>query len=209
MTSRTRSHSFRSASPLARFFEPRSPASSSPAVSNSLTGPMPWISCKAIFVSAVVPGVGSTMDVSCCVSRFMMLLLPQFILPKMPIWSLSTSTSFNLPTTNTQLQGGACPTMIQATKEIGGASPTPRATSRFPKKRLRASLQAQMPPIQYLIHIRHRPLGGAIGPAAFRSRASRISGIFSGCQRPTPTSTSVPTILRTMLYRKPSPSAST
>ena len=33
---------------------------------------------------------------------------------------------------------------------------------------------------QYLIHIRHRPSGGASGPAAVLSFASRISDIFSG-----------------------------
>jgi len=61
---------------------------------------------------------------------------------------------------------------------------------------------------QYLIHIKHNPQAGAIGPAAVRSFAARISLIFSGRHLPLPTSASVPTIFLTMLYKKPSASTS-
>ena len=53
-----------------------------------------------------------------------------------------------------------------------------------------------------------QPLRGAVGPATRRSAARRISpGQLSG-RLPRPTSTSVPTIARTMLYRNPSASIS-
>jgi hypothetical protein len=61
---------------------------------------------------------------------------------------------------------------------------------------------------QYSIRIKQSPAAGASGPAAVRSRASRISSTFSGFHLPLPTSTKVPTIFRTILYRKLSPSTS-
>ncbi len=46
---------------------------------------------------------------------------------------------------------------------------------------------------------RKRPTAGAVGPAATRSRASRIAGIEWAWMLPRPTSSKVPTMLRTML----------
>ena len=55
-------------------------------------------------------------------------------------------------------------------------------------------------------HCKYNPWGGAVDPAAVRSRAAIMPGIFSGEYRPQPTSTSVPTMIRTMFHKNPVPS---
>src|SRR5215469_11399289 len=50
----------------------------------------------------------------------------------------------------------------------------------------------------YSIETRYRPSGGTVGPERARSRASKSCGISSGSSLPFPTSSRVPTILRTI-----------
>ena len=58
--------------------------------------------------------------------------------------------------------------------------------------------------VQYSTSIRHRPWGGIRKPASARF-PSNSSGILSASRWPRPTSTRVPTRIRTMLWRKPLP----
>jgi hypothetical protein len=58
---------------------------------------------------------------------------------------------------------------------------------------------------QYSTSTRKSPWGGAVGPAARRSRAARMVGMASGESRWEAASTKVPTRLRTMWWRKPEP----
>src|SRR5262249_9629147 len=55
---------------------------------------------------------------------------------------------------------------------------------------------------------RNNPWGGAVAPAATRLEAARTSLTHSRGRLPAPTSTKVPVIDRTILYRKPSASTS-
>ena len=56
-------------------------------------------------------------------------------------------------------------------------------------------------PAQYLTSTKNNPCGGAVGPAFLRSRASINSLNDSAVRTPRPTSSRVPTILRTMWRR--------
>mmetsp|Transcript_7689 Transcript_7689/g.21894 ORF Transcript_7689/g.21894 Transcript_7689/m.21894 type:complete len:202 (-) Transcript_7689:1525-2130(-) len=85
-TTTATSLSFRAAMAFLTFLDPRPPSSSTPAVSKIFTGPTSWNSIKAILVSAVVPGVESTMLVSCLVRTFTSVDLPAFMRPKMPMF---------------------------------------------------------------------------------------------------------------------------
>lgn len=49
------------------------------------------------------------------------------------------------------------------------------------------------------------PSGGAVGPAARRSQASRIEGMLPSSLASLPISINVPAMIRTILYRKPCP----
>ncbi len=63
------------------------------------------------FVSAVVPGLLSTMEVSCCDIRFISVDLPEFIAPKMPAQSQqSTFMSF----VGGAERGGAVPMFVRS-----------------------------------------------------------------------------------------------
>ena len=57
----------------------------------------------------------------------------------------------------------------------------------------------------YSTECRNSPRAGAVGPAAARARAAIIAGIRVACRRPRPTSSWVPTRLRTMWCKKPLP----
>lgn len=48
-----------------------------------------------------------------------------------------------------------------------------------------------------------------LGPAFCRSSEVRISGMASGDKLPLPTSSRVPTMMRTILYKNPSPETAT
>src|SRR6266581_3155827 len=56
---------------------------------------------------------------------------------------------------------------------------------------------------------RTSPWGGAVGPDRVRSRPARSSDIHEGVRAPRPTSTRLPTMLRTMWWRKLSADSST
>mmetsp|Transcript_32560 Transcript_32560/g.80581 ORF Transcript_32560/g.80581 Transcript_32560/m.80581 type:complete len:214 (-) Transcript_32560:10-651(-) len=90
-TSSAMSLSFNTLIVFLRFFSPSSPRSSMPAVSKSLVGPMSCSSIRVIFVSAVVPGVASTIDKLERVNLFMSVDLPAFMAPKKPMLILGSS----------------------------------------------------------------------------------------------------------------------
>ena len=60
----------------------------------SLQGPSEWISMRLTFVSAVVPGVESTIDVGCCVIAFITDDLPAFMNPTIEMFVLGSCGAF-------------------------------------------------------------------------------------------------------------------
>mmetsp|Transcript_30721 Transcript_30721/g.91056 ORF Transcript_30721/g.91056 Transcript_30721/m.91056 type:complete len:270 (+) Transcript_30721:1983-2792(+) len=85
------SHSLSVLRVLARFLLPSAPSSSIPAVSNSFAGPKSCSSIRATLTSAVVPGVASTMLVSCRVIALIAVDFPAFMTPNTPMLMRCTS----------------------------------------------------------------------------------------------------------------------
>ena len=84
--------------------------------------------------------------------------------------------------------------------EIRRGRPTVRHSTAI--RSLRALALAQS---GYSTESKQRPWAGAVGPERARSRSSSSWGISPGWKRPRPTSSSAPTILRTMCRRKDFP----
>ena len=77
-----------------------------------------------------------------------------------------------------------CDTSRPTLSRSRGATPRPAATSPRPR--------GTSP------HSSHSPVGGSVGPARRRSRLASTSSTTPGPNRPRPTSTSVPAMIRTM-----------
>ena len=68
-----------------------------------------------------------------------------------------------------------------------------------------ALISCPMEHAQYLIHSKHNPVPGSVGPAFLRSLLSIAAVTFASFIFPRPTSTSVPAMMRTMLCMNPLP----
>ena len=68
-----------------------------------------------------------------------------------------------------------------------------------------ATGQGSSTPSSYSTFIKHNPWGGAVGPAARRSHAASACASHSSSLRPDPTSTRLPTMVRTMECRNALP----